>query len=222
MTRAEYIFGVCYLLAQQFLIPWLLVLVTAWLGLRLSDLWLNFLFFAVNFLVVCLAFSRYLLKNLQTLGRHILPVLGTCVLGFVVYWAANILVSLFIAIYFPGFSNANDANIQSMAGQQYSVMFLGSVLLVPIVEETLYRGVIFGLADRFSRPLAYAASTLLFAFIHVVGYLGTLSPLYLLVSMLQYVPAGLCLSWAYAKSRTVFAPILIHTAVNLLGMLAMR
>ena len=148
MTKAEYIFGVCYLAAQQFLIPYLLVLGAAWLGLPLSDLWLNFIFFALNFVVVCLAFSRYLGKNLRALGKQIPAVLGTCIVGFLLYWTANLLVSLFIAIYFPGFANANDANIQNMASEQYPIMFIGSVLLVPMVEETLYRGVIFGLCTN--------------------------------------------------------------------------
>jgi len=222
MTKAEYIFGICYLVAQQFLIPWLLVLGAVWLKLPPSDLWLNFAFFALNFLVVCVAFSRYLGKNLRTLGKNILPVLGYGAAGFLLYWSANVLVSLFIAIYFPGFANANDVNIQTMASEQYPIMFIGSVLLVPLVEETLYRGVVFGFIYRYSRVAAYAATTLLFAFVHVVGYMGSLSPAYLLVSILQYVPAGLCLSWAYARTNTIFTPILIHTAVNLIGMLAMR
>ena len=222
MTKGEYIFGACYLVAQQFVIPFLLVFFTALLKLRISNLWMNFIFFIINFVVVLAAFSRYLMQNIRIFLNRFWRVCGIVFLGFVIYWAANILVSMFIMIYFPAFHNANDANIQAMASQQYWVMFTGSVILVPIVEETLYRGVIFGLADRFSRPVAYIASTLLFALIHVVGYIGTQPPVYLLVSLLQYAPAGLCLSWAYARSRTIFAPILIHTAVNLLGMLAMR
>ena len=222
MNKAESIFGLCYLAAQQFAVPFLMTLVMALLGFSTTDLWLNFIFFAFNFLIVAVAFHRYLLTDLRIFSKNLLSVLGLCVLGFVVYWAANIFAGLVIALYFPDFANPNDANIQAMAGDQFWVMFTGSVILVPLVEETLYRGVIFGVADRLNRPLAYILSTLVFALIHVVGYIGTISPLYLLVSMLQYVPAGLCLSWAYARTNTIFAPVLIHTAVNFLGMLAMR
>ena len=34
------------------------------------------------------------------------------------------------------------------------------------------------------------------------------------MAFLQYLPAGLCLAWAYTKADTIFAPILIHAAVN--------
>ncbi len=222
MTKAESVFGICYLLAQQFAVPFVLALGMAWLGLPTSELWLNFVFFATNFLVVVIAFSRFLGRELRTLDKNLLSVLGTCAVGFLIYWAANILMGMFLALNFPDFSNPNDANIRSMANDQFWIMFTGSVVLVPVAEETLYRGVIFGLANRISRPLAYVLSTTLFALIHVVGYMRTMEPLQLVISLLQYAPAGLCLSWAYAKTNTIFAPILIHTAVNLLGILAMR
>lgn len=221
-NKKETIFGLCYLVAQQFPIPFLLTLLMALIGLTTTDLWINFIFFAFNFTVITVVFRRYLLEELRTFVSKPFSVIGLCVIGFVIYWIANIFVGLVLALFFPGYHNPNDANIASMAGDQFWVMFIGSVILVPVVEETLHRGVVFGLADRFSRPLAYFLSTVLFALIHVIGYVGVLKPQYVLVAMLQYVPAGLCLSWAYARSNTIVAPILIHTAVNLLGMLAMR
>lgn len=222
MSRGQRIFGICYLLAQQFALPYLLVVIVLFFRLPVSDLWLNFSFFLVNFLVVVTVFARFLGKDLRILGKQLWTSTVTCITGFMLYWATNMLLSICIAIYLPNFSNANDANIQSMADQQFSLMFIGTVLLVPTVEETLFRGVIYGSLQGRSRALACILSTVLFAAIHVVGYVGTTAPLDLLVSFLQYVPAGLCLSWAYAQSGTIFVPILIHTAVNLLGMLAMR
>ena len=222
MTNGQQIFGLCYLVAQQFAIPYLLMAIVLWLRLPISDLWLNFVLFLVNFLVVVTVFARFLEKDLRLLGKGFWPAVCTCVTGFVLYWAANMLLSICIAIYFPGFSNANDTNIQSMADKQFPLMFIGTVLLVPTVEETLYRGVIYGSLQRHSRVLACAVSTVLFAAVHVISYIGAVEPLYLLISVLQYIPAGLCLAWAYAQSGTIFVPILIHTAVNLVGMLAMR
>jgi membrane protease YdiL (CAAX protease family) len=31
---------------------------------------------------------------------------------------------------------------------------------------------------------------------------------------LQYLPAGLCLAWAYIRGGTIFASIVIHAAIN--------
>lgn len=221
-NKKETIFGLCYLVAQQYPVPFLLTLAMAFVGLTTSELWINFIFFSFNFAVITVVFRRFLLEDLRTFFKKPFSVLVLCILGFVIYWAANIFVGVVIALFFPGYYNPNDANIASMAGDGFWIMFAGSVILVPVVEETLYRGVVFGLADRYSRTLAYVLSTVLFALIHVIGYIGIMKPQYILVSMLQYVPAGLCLSWIYTRSNTIFAPILIHTAVNLLGMLAMR
>ena len=44
----------------------------------------------------------------------------------------------------------------------------------------------------------------------------------LFLCLLQYVPAGISLAASYEYSGNIVTPILIHTAVNAVGMLAMR
>ena len=48
------------------------------------------------------------------------------------------------------------------------------------------------------------------------------SPLEICMAVLQYLPAGLCLAWSYAKADTIFAPILIHAAVNYITINGLR
>ena len=109
-----------------------------------------------------------------------------------------------------------------MADQHYLLMTLGTVLLVPITEETLYRGLIFGTIYRKNAVLGYILSAFIFSAVHVVGYIGLQNTTELLISFVQYLPAGLALGWAYARSGTIWTPILIHAAVNWIGMAAMR
>lgn len=222
MTKGRLIFGWIYLAAQQFLIPLLIVLAAKLLSLPLSELGLNFIYFLLNFVVVVTVFALFLAKDLRHFGKHFWSCIGICLVGFVVYWAANVFFSLWVALFFPNFANANDAAIQTMATENYKLILVSTVILVPIVEETLYRGVIYGTFARRNSVLGYIFSAVLFSAIHVVGYIGQLSPIYLLVSFLQYLPAALTLTWSYAKSGTIFVPILIHTALNLLAAVAMR
>ena len=63
---------------------------------------------------------------------------------------------------------------------------------------------------------------LLFSAIHILGYIGKASTLTLVLSFLQYLPAGLCLAWSYAKSETILTPIVIHTLINAWGIYEMR
>ena len=96
------------------------------------------------------------------------------------------------------------------------------MFLVPTVEECLYRGLIFGTLRSRNRLAAYALSAALFSLVHVVGYIGVYPLPLLALCLLQYVPAGLCLAQAYEAADNIFAPILIHTTVNAIGMIAMR
>ena len=73
-----------------------------------------------------------------------------------------------------------------------------------------------------SRLLAYLASTLVFAAIHVIGYIGLYDFTTLLLCYIQYLPAGIALCFAYEKADTIAAPILMHIAINQIGMSAMR
>ena len=98
----------------------------------------------------------------------------------------------------------------------------GTVFLVPIAEESLYRGLLFCGFHRKSRIVAYILSTVVFALIHVSGYIGEVSPSFFALSLLQYLPAGVCLAWAYEKTDTIWTPILMHMTINLLSISLLR
>ena len=63
---------------------------------------------------------------------------------------------------------------------------------------------------------------LAFALIHIAGFLGSYSVLDVLLCMLQYLPAGLCLAWSCIRGETIFAPIVIHALVNAVGIYRLR
>ena len=102
------------------------------------------------------------------------------------------------------------------------LMTIGVTVLVPVTEETLFRGLIFRtLYDR-SPVCAYLASIVAFSLIHVMGYVGKTDPVILLLSFLQYLPAGLCLCLTYRYSGTLLSSIVLHAAINAAAILTMR
>ena len=119
-----------------------------------------------------------------------------------------------VSLLVPSFSNYNDAAIAEMARGNSFLMFVGTVILVPPVEECLFRGVIFRNLYKKSHAAGYLISMLAFACIHILGYIGQYSPLELVLAVLQYLPAGLCLGWSYIRGDSIFAPIFIHAAAN--------
>lgn len=214
--------GLIFIPIQIFLLPILLVQGNLIFGNQLSEAQLNFALFALDFICITVIFRRFLWKSLHCALSAPWRLLRFAGAGILLYWFGSFLVNYFIMTVYPDFSNVNDDSIQALTQQNYQLMAIGTVLLVPVTEETLYRGVIFGSIYKRSRILGYAVSALVFAALHVIGYIGYFEPVHLALCFLQYIPAGLCLAWAYVMADTIWAPILMHIAINQMGVLAMR
>ena len=222
LTGSETISGFLYLAVQLLVLPQLLTFVNQNLAQPLSSAELNFLFYFVNFIAVLLIFRRFLSNSMDQIWQHPIQFLESVVLGFVFYYLCKISLDWLMDRFVPSFSNYNDDAIAAMSKSNYFLMFLGTVILVPPVEECFYRGLIFRNLYPKSRWAAYVVSILAFTMIHIMGFLGRYTALELLLAVIQYLPAGFCLAWAYARSNTIFAPIVIHAAVNYIGIQQMR
>lgn len=222
MRKSELFLGWIYFVLQMLAIPYALSYGNYYLGYPLSDAELNFLFFCINFVSVIFIFWRFLIANGKNAIQSPVRCLSSAVLSFCVYWLSSIVIGILIVMIYPEFSNVNDDSVESLVQENVELISFATVVLVPITEEVLYRGLIFrGLYNR-SRFAAYAVSVLGFAAVHVIGYITMYEPLHLLLCFLQYIPAGVCLGWAYARADSIWAPILIHIAINQIGILAMR
>ena len=221
LTKSELWLGWIWLLFELFLLPTLLVMANAWANSPLGSAWLNFIYFCINFVAVLVIFRKLLGHNIIHLGNNFPRCLKAAFLGFCVYYVTTLAMNNLIQFLYPGFSNINDSNVASMARLDYIPMVIGTVILVPVTEEVLVRGLVFrGLYGQ-NRFLGYVLSTAVFCGIHIISYIGSADPLTLTLCFIQYIPASLCLAWAYAEADNIFAPILIHTAVNLMGILAL-
>ena len=164
----------------------------------------------------------FLGSSLQQATRYPIDVLQAVILGLAAYYASSFCIMQVIPLLAPGFSNYNDEAIFAMNRGSDFLLVIGTVVLVPPVEECLYRGLVFRNLYGKSKWAAYFISILLFAMIHILGYIGQYSPLELVLAVLQYLPAGLWLAWCYAKSETIFAPIFMHAAINYITIRTMR
>lgn len=214
LSNQETISGFCYLAFQLILLPSLLTAVNGMLEHSLNSAELNFVYYLINFMAMLLIFHDFLGNSLRQVGQHPAYFCQAVILGFVAYYACYHVTDWLVSILVPSFSNYNDAAIFAMSKGNYFLMVVGTVILVPPVEECFYRGLIFRNLYGKSRWAAYIVSILAFACIHIIGYIGKYSALELVMAFLQYMPAGLCLAWSYAKADTIFAPILIHAAIN--------
>lgn len=222
LTQKELVGGWVYLAFEALFLPTLLTILNRHLAHPMTSAEMNFAYFGLNFLAALWIFHGFLDRNGAQARKHPAFFFQAVILGLAAYYACTYAVNYIIRLIAPDFANANDASIAAMAGSSRFLMTVGTVVLVPLAEECLFRGLIFRTIYASSRWAAYVVSILVFAAVHIVGHITAYSPLELLLSFLQYLPAGLCLAWAYTKSDSIFAPILMHTIINAVAIFAMR
>lgn len=222
LTDRQQAAGLMYTVFSLFFLPILLPVINAGFPRPLNSAWVNFIYFCLNFLCLTFLLRSFLRKQLIYAGKHIGQILGFCVLGFGLYYIASTVLSVGIVSLYPEFSNMNDSSIADRFSESYWIMAIGTVLLVPVAEELMHRALIFG-SLRKSHPIAaYPVSMVFFSAVHVMGYVGAVPAETIVLSFLQYLPAGWVLAWCYRKSGCIFVPILIHTAINAMGLLSLR
>ena len=95
------------------------------------------------------------------------------------------------------------------APAQRLVFALAAIVMAPLVEEILFRGILYPLLKHHGHPrLALWGTSLLFAAVHI--HIATFVPLFVF---------GLILIWIYERTDTLLAPILTHATFNTINFL---
>ena len=214
MSRGEKVFGWLYLAFQLLLLPSVLTWVNIQLGSPMNQAVYNFVYYVVNFTAMVCIFHRFLRDSLAAAWADIWNFIQSVVLGFVAYLACSKVFDWVISLIHANLSNINDSTVTAMLRSNYVLMVICVVVLAPVTEELLYRGLIFRNIWQQSEVAGYLISMVAFAAIHVLGYIGTTDPVTLILCFIQYLPAGLCLAWTYTKADNLFAPIVVHALNN--------
>lgn len=214
--------GWVYFLLEMTVIPSVLGYFVDFLGVKNPSLWINFLYFLLNFLACGWIFYRFLRENLTLAGKNLGHFWGLSLAGTVLAIGGNWVLGWVFQASVPGFMNPNDSAVQAMVVGNPLVMALGVVVLVPLAEECFFRGLLFQTLHAKNRYLAYGVSVVSFCAVHILSHLADAQPFVLFLCFLQYVPAALALCWAYERSDSFFCPIVIHAAVNAVGILSWR
>lgn len=189
-------------------------------GFRITvvSLPVTILAFALN--LICFAGSVYLVGVRR--GRLSLSELGFYPPRLDSYWlvgAAALSLALIPLRGFVGFA-AQQLSGQDLSGLRmrfdliapdgfgwlpFAVTLIGAGILVPIAEELFFRGAIYTwFRDRFNIPIALLVSSTLFALGHVDSP-GVIASSFVL---------GVANAWIFEKSKTLWAPIVMHIVSN--------
>lgn len=216
LSTAEQAAGFCYLPFYVFLLSWGIQWAAGLLGLALTDLQLNVTYFVLNCLITWTIFHGFLLRSFRAI--RFWELIQALILGFCLYYAGAWVFRWLVGLLGLQITSFNDETVLGLVAQSRWLMVLCSVLLAPMVEETLVRGLLFGVIRRKSRIAAYAVTILFFAVLHVWQYLIDYELSAVTLAALQYIPAGIALGWTYEKSDTVWGPIFLHMIINAISM----
>lgn len=216
LSTAEQVAGFCYLPFFVVLLSMGIQWLSGLLGLNLTELQLNVCYFVLNCIFVWIIFHNFLLRSFRAI--RFWELVQAIILGFCLYYAGNFAFGWVVTALKLELISYNDQTVLTLISQNRLVMLVCSVAIAPVVEETLVRGLLFGTIRRKSRIAAYAVSMVFFAMVHVWQYLLVYDVGSVLLAAVQYLPAGIALSWTYEKSNTIWAPIFLHAAINAISM----
>ena len=227
LNRRELLLGWLYLIFHIFALPGLVRAVCALLAPQWDLAERNIVCFILGFCATVGIFADFLRRTWDELPERLKGILWKAVLAAVLCKVVTTVMNDFFFFFLPEFFNLtdtgpvllnpNDNLIHQFLTQHYGLMMLCTVFLVPVSEELLYRGTVFGSLYQVNPWLGWIVSALLFAVVHVAGYYGQVEPIYFLILFLQYIPASLFLNWLYVSTDSIFAPILMHILFNAMG-----
>ena len=218
MDRRARIAGWIYLPIHVIVLPLLLGVVLYLItGKEPDDVWTNVIYYGIGFVVILATMWNYLRLSFHRLTDDIVRFFGVLACAYAV---ELVLSSLFMAAtqLFGELPSPNQEMVGELAGKDYKHMMAMAVLLAPIVEETLFRGVIFGSCAKKSRVLAYVVSILAFSLYHVWQYAVVMQDWTMLLGAIQYIPISAALCFCYDRSSTIWTPIFFHMFNNALAM----
>lgn len=219
MTRGARVAGLIYLPVHMFVLPLFLPLITVFFPDIMSDTWLNVLYYGISLVFVLAVMWRFLRDSFDVLLDNKLRAVSSIFLAYLLDIVLST-VALFIMQYlFAEVENPNNEFVNEMAESDFSIILALVVFIVPIVEEVLFRGVLFGGLRRKNRVLAYVVTVAVFALYHVWQYAIVYSDVSMLLYAIQYIPVGAALCWCYERSGSIWTPIVFHMFINLMSTL---
>lgn len=212
MTDAEARRGLAFFLLYFFLLPY----VNAWIqqfifgDAETPIAEANVIYYSLLFAICLFLFWRFLKEDFQSLMDWLPENTAGILLGLAGAGVMNMLLRL---LPFP-VSDPIPAQYAEEFGAAPIPTLVLLLLLIPLVEETLFRGLLFGQFRGYSRPLAYVITSIFYALAAVWRYaLERGDARYLLLSVV-YLPLSIACTWCYDNGGSVWATAFLHAGLN--------
>ncbi len=221
MTKAQAVFGIFFIPFHSVLLPMAFSSVynnvMAPAGIILSTATLNLALYSMSFLILLFPMLSYLRKSFSAIFDHFGKFVTSVLMGVSAHYVLSFILSFLLLLVMPELANPNTDAIISSASNNTAQVLVYTVLLAPIIEETMFRGALFGAIRNKHRIIAYIVTAVVFSVYHLWSYFFVSYSNELWLYLLQYVPITVILCLAYEKSGTLWSPILIHAIINFIS-----
>ncbi|QVK18898.1 CPBP family intramembrane metalloprotease [Mycoplasmatota bacterium] len=180
----------------------------------------NLLVYAIMSFIFIFILKNYYSNQFQAFKKKFAFFLAIAIASWICSLFLNVVIEQIMELLnFKSRASQNqEAIIESF---KYPLLAIPMIIFgAPIVEETIFRGVIFNFARNLKLPykiniiLAFILSSTLFGLIHVFSaYLSTGDSSELLLGI-SYAAAGFVLTLVYYLTNNIFVPMLMHFIQN--------
>ena len=219
-TLPQRIWGLIYLPLHIIVLPLFLGMLQVYLPGGLDELTVNTIYYGMGFLFCLVLMWKYLRAAFDRLCDNKLLNIAAFISSYVLYFLLGMIASvILIAIFGSELLNPNSEAVNEMTQSNSSIVLGFGVFLAPVVEEILFRGVLFGSIRRKNRAAAYVVTILAFGFYHIWQFALISMDWRVLLYIIQYIAPGFALCRLYERTSCIWMPIFMHMAANLLAML---
>ncbi|MDR0951948.1 MAG: CPBP family intramembrane metalloprotease [Oscillospiraceae bacterium] len=233
LTKGERIAGFIYLPIHMFVFPLFIGLIVVYLAAllfperelpsgELGDVFFNLIYYAIGFVFCLAAMGKFLRRAFDVLLDNIRSCLVTICSSYMMMYAMNFVIAMVMLIIMgmDYLVNPNNEFVSELTNTSGGMMVAISVFLGPMVEEILFRGVLFGSIRQRSRVWAYIVSIAVFGVYHVWQYAFFGWEWWLLlINAARYIPIGWALARCFDKTGSIWAPIFMHMLNNAIAMI---
>lgn len=114
----------------------------------------------------------------------------------------------------------NQTHVENSINSVFYLSILTTILFGPIVEEIIFRGVIFRFLRQRTYIIAYLLSAFIFAFIHFYKAVLINGDFIQLIFMIPFMIVGLGFCRIYEKTDNLLYPIFLHMIINSIAFIA--
>ncbi|MGG5461171.1 CPBP family intramembrane glutamic endopeptidase [Clostridium sp. B9] len=142
--------------------------------------------------------------NLKTLGEFSIITIGAIIFDYL--WISLV---TFLSTYSSFFKNnlIELNNSMSILDENFLFALISAVILAPLMEELIFRGIIFNEAEKYKKgAFPIIVSAILFGLLHI-------NPLHIVAASFS----GIILGIVYSKTRSLKITIFMHALNNLLS-----